>query len=293
MKTRAALFTLACALAATVAGAATSAPSAPHAVALTPVLAVTPDVPQAALDAQLSGRVALLVRVNAAGLVDSVRVTSGDPRLRAAATDAARWTVFAPQPAPVWSALSVTIDGRQEAEPLNPDVLTLAREAEAAKDWPNALAAWTGALQRLGTHPSLANDWAIREHTLRVAARFPVMPGVPGETAGLARGARIEQERAVASAKHADLVAAWDKALVVAPWWADVYLWRAGSLAACGRSAEARRSLRFYQLGAADSTGRWLASTALRMLAAGDSLGASELIKKRAQTFNPDVPGAR
>lgn len=289
MNARAALlaFLLAlCAVPATRAGAATLP-------VLDPVLTVAPDVPQAALDAQLTGRVVLSVRVSRAGLVDSVRVTSGDERLRAAAVGAARWTVFAPQPAPVWTTLTLSIDGRLEPEPLNPDVLGMAREAEAANDGANALVAWTGALRRLGTHPSIANEWVIRERTLGIARRYPAVAGVPGETAGLARGARTEQERVVASARHADLVAKWDEALAVAPWWPDPYLWRAGSLAACGRSAEARRSLRFYQLGATDSTGRWLAATALQMIAGGDSLGASELIKKRAQTFNADVPGAR
>ncbi|MFN8589144.1 MAG: energy transducer TonB [Candidatus Eisenbacteria bacterium] len=287
MTTRAALFLLASALVATVASAAGPAALAPL-TPLTPVLEVTPDVPQAALDAGLSGRVTLQVRVSRDGLVDSVRVTSGDPRLREAAIAAARWTVYAPQPAPAWTALAYTLNGAVEAEPLNPDVLTMAREAEAAKDWNNALAAWTGALARLGTHPALANVWSLREHSVRVAAHAGAAAHPGGETTSLAQTARGEQERAVASGKHADLVAIWDRVLKEAPWWGDIYLWRAGSLAACGRSAEARRSLRFYQLCPNDSSGRWLAGTALRMLAAGDSLGACELIKKRAQTFNAD-----
>lgn len=290
MKTRAALSTLALVLAAALALAARiGATSMPP----QPVLAVAPDVPQAALDARFAGRLMLQLHVNRLGLVDSVRVKTGDARLHAAAIDAARWAVYEPGQPPFWTTLAMQIDGKVEAEPLNPDVLAMAREAELANDWANALVAWTGALQRLGTHPSLTNEWSLREHALRVASHFKTMPGVPGETAALARGARTAQERAVASAKHADLVASWDKVLAVAPWWTDVYLWRAGSLAACGRSAEARRSLKFYQLGPADSTGRWLAATALQMLAAGDSLGASELIKKRAQSFNTDASGAR
>lgn len=291
MNARAALLGLGLALA-LCAVPATSARGATLPV-LEPVLTVAPDVPQAALDAQLAGRVVLSVLVSRVGLVDSVTVTSGDARLRTAAIDAARWTVFEPQSAPVWTTLTVSIDGRLEPEPLSPDVLGMAREAEAANDGANALVAWTGALRRLGTHPSLTNEWTIRERALRIARSYPALAGVPGETAGMARGARTEQERVVVGSRHAALVAKWDHALTVAPWWPDPYLWRAGSLAACGRSAEARRSLRFYQLGATDSTGRWLASTALQMLAGGDSLGASELIKKRAQTFNADVPGAR
>lgn len=266
----------------------------PPTVALTPVLQPAVDVPQAALDAQLSGTVTMLVRVTRAGYVDSVRVLTGDPRLRTAATDVARWCVYAPQAPqaePVWTTLAVTVNGKIEPEPLNPDVIAIAREAERAKDWNNALAAWTGALQRLGTHPSLANEWALREHALRASRQMKPIPQAPGETQGNARGARTQQERVVARGQHEDVVGIFDTVLKTAPWWIDPYLWRASSLAGCGRSAEAVRSLRFYLLGAPDSAGTWLATTALAQIAAGDTLGASELIKKRAQSFNVDKPG--
>lgn len=270
--------------------AATQAPAMPPTVALTPVLRPPVDVPQAALDAQLKGTVTLLVRVTRPGYVDSVRVLTGDARLRTAASDVARWCVYVPQAAPVWTTLAVTVDGRVEPEPLNPDVLAIAREAEGAKDWNNALAAWTGALQRLGTHPSLANEWALREHALRASRQIKPVPQAPGETQGNARGARTQQERVVARGQHEDLVGIFDTVLKTAPWWSDPYLWRASSLAGCGRSAEAVRSLRFYLLGSPDSAGTWLATTALAQIAAGDTLGASELIKKRAQSFNVDKP---
>ncbi len=290
---RAALLVLSLAAFAAGAAAATKPATAklPPTVALTPVLQPAADVPQAALDAQLKGAVQLLVHVTRPGYVDSVRVLSGDARLRIAAADVARWCVYAPQAAPVWTTLSVTVDGAVEPEPLNPDVLAIAREAERAKDWSNALAAWTGALQRLGTHPSLANEWALREHALRVSRQMTPVPQAPGDTQGNARGARTQQERVIARGQHEDVVGIFDTVLKTAPWWSDPYLWRASSLAGCGRSAEAVRSLRFYLLGAPDSAGTWLATTALAQLASGDSLGASELIKKRAQSFNVDRPG--
>jgi hypothetical protein len=270
---------------------AAAAAKLPPTVSLTPMLQPAVDVPQAALDAQLKGTVTLLVRVAPAGYADSVRVLTGDARLREAATAVARWCVYAPQAVPVWTTLAVTVDGKIEPEPLNPDVITIAREAERAKDWSNALAAWTGALQRLGTHPSLANEWALREHALRASRQIKPVPLAPGETQGAARGARTQQERVVARVQHEDVAGIFDGVLKTAPWWSDPYLWRASSLAGSGRSAEAVRSLRFYLLGAPDSAGTWLATTALAQLATGDSLGASELIKKRAQSFNVDKPG--
>ena len=105
---RAALLVLSLAALATVAPAAASAvrrPAAaaklPATVALTPVLQPAADVPQAALDAQLKGTVTLLVRVTRPGYVDSVRVLTGDARLRESAAAVARWCVYAPQ-APNW-----------------------------------------------------------------------------------------------------------------------------------------------------------------------------------------------
>ncbi|MBI5168152.1 MAG: hypothetical protein HZA61_01555 [Candidatus Eisenbacteria bacterium] len=292
---RAALLVLSLALFASGAAAATKPAAAaaklPPTVALAPVLQPPADVPQAALDAQLKGTVTLLAHVTRPGYVDSVRVLSGDARLRETATAVARWCVYAPQAAPVWTTLTVTVDGKVEPEPLNPDVLAIAREAEGAKDWNNALAAWTGALQRLGTHPSLTNEWALREHALRTSRQLHPVPQAPGDTQGNARGARTQQERVVARGQHEDVVGIFDTVLKTAPWWSDPYLWRASSLAGCGRSAEAVRSLRFYLLGAPDSAGTWLATTALAQIAAGDTLGASELIKKRAQSFNVDKPG--
>lgn len=269
--------------------AVAAAPAAP----LEPVLRVAADVPQAALDAQFAGKVALSVRVTPAGYVDSVRVLSGDTRLRAAAVAAARWHVYAPQKTSAWTPLTIAIDGAVEYEPINPDVLTLAREAEEAGDWNNALFAWTGALARLGTHPSLTNEWALREHTLRAAQHLKPIPQAPGETQGTARSGRVQQERVIARVQHEDVVRIFDTVLRTTPWWGDPYLWRASSLAGCGRSAEAVRSLRFFLLTEPDSAGRWLATQALAQLTAGDSLGASELIKKRAQSFNLDAPGAR
>lgn len=284
MTTRAASFVPALLATLLLGAAAPAGASAP----LEPVLRVNAGVPQPALDAGLKGKVVLQVRVARAGYVDSVRVTSGDARLRAAASSAARWTMYSPQPASVWTPLTYDFDGTVEAEPLQPDLLAMAHDAEAAGDWRNVLDAWTGALARLGSHPALANEWAIREQVVRAAKHMKPYPVAPGDTQGSARGSRSHQERVVARAQHEDLVVAFDKALKDAPWWGEPYLWRAASLAGCGRSTEAVRSVRFYLGCNPDSAGTALAHRALALFASGDSLMASETIKKHALRFNKD-----
>lgn len=284
MTTRAASFVPALLLAFSLTATGSRAASVP----LEPILSVTPDVPQAALDAGFAGKVVLQLRVAPAGYVDSVRVTSGDARLRAAALAAARWHIYAPQSSPVWTSLTIAIDGATESEPLNPDVVALAQEAEAAGDWRNALDAWTGALARLGTHPSLLNEWAIREHAVRAARHVKPYPPAPGDTQTGARGARIHQARVVARVQHEDLVGIFDNTVRVAPWWGEPYLWRAASLTGCGRSREAVRSLRFYLMCNPDSAGTAVANLAMTSISAGDSLIACEMLKKHAQVFSPE-----
>lgn len=273
------------------ASAAPTALPAPATPAPELLSAVTPDVPQSALDAQLDGDVQLLVRVTAGGWVDSVCVASGDARLRESAVAAARWHLYRPQPgAPRWAALTLSVHGAQDVDALVPDPLALAREAEQAADWRGALDAYTGALARLGTHPTIMNEWALREHVMRTAARLTPAPS-PGAALMTGNGARTRQERVIARGDHADLVATFDRALRVAPWWGEAYLWRAASEAGCGRTLEATRSLRLYQLSRPDSAGLALSLRALDLLAASDTLTASELIKR--QVARPAIPAPR
>ncbi len=263
--------------------AAPEAP-APAVIARAPV-----DVPKAALDARLRGTVTVRARVNRLGLVDSVRVLAGDSRLREAAATSARWWIFAPPPAPVWTTLSIDVDGRQEADPLTPDVFAIERDAlRRGAPW-EAITACSGELQRLGQHPRIQNEWAIRDRAIRLARRTPPERlHVPGALMFPCQNARGRQARTLASADHADLVATFDKALLVCPWWADGYQWRAASLLQCGRGIDAMRTLVLFRDAATDTAARSLADRSLAMLAAGDSLGASQLLIREGVQVNLD-----
>lgn len=223
--------------------------------------------------------VGVRVLVSTDGLVDSARAVSGDPSLRSSAEAAARWWVFAPGAKREWVAVSVPFSAAADAVELHPDVIAMAREAERSGDLPAALASWVGALNRLGTSPVVANEWAIREHTFSIARRISPPP-LPGSAVGArARGARNSQLRTVARAAHLDLVTKFDTALLAAPWWPEPYLWRAGSLAGGGQAAEALRSLRAYRLASSDTAGVAFAGRLVPRLAAGDNVGVCEAIK--------------
>lgn len=274
---------LACA--ALLAGALVAAPraaTAPPAAAPAgrAVLLTAPaDLPPGMLGRKVSAEIAVRVLVSPSGLVDSAKAVAGDERLRAPAEAAARWWVFAPAGESEWTMVTVPVAAGEDAEPLHPDVIALARESEADGDFQTALASWVGALNRLGMNPTVLNEWSIREHAIALARRItPAAP--PGDAlAGTARGARAQQLRTVARAGHMDLVAQFDHALLRAPWWDEPYLWRAGSLAGCGRTAEAMRSLRAYRLASADSAGVAFAGRMIDRLAAADTVGVCEAIK--------------
>lgn len=243
------------------------------------LLAVPADLPPALLGEKVSAKLAVRVHVTAAGLVDSARAVSGDPRLRASAEASARWWVFAPAAADGPLTVTVPVAAERDAEGLRPDVLAMARESEAHGDLPTALAAWVGALGRVGTSPVTSNEWAIREHTMALARRMSPPPRLPNAVWGPVRAARGQQLRTVARARHLELVAQFDAALLSAPWWDEPYLWRACSLAGCGRTAEALRSLRAYRLASADTGGVAFAGRLIDRLAAADTVGVCEAIK--------------
>jgi TonB family protein len=253
--------------------------AAPGVIALTPLTTVPADVPQEALDARLRGDVVVRVRVSRLGVVDSASVASGDPRLRRSALDAARWYLYAPRREPAWSTVTVTIDGTEEAEPLPLDVLGMAREAERAGDAPAALIAWAGVLNRCGRHPTIRNAWAIREHIVALQRSLPKQPPISGGSPRDAMAARLQQQRVVSRAEHADLVQRFETAQLNLAWWDELYQWDAASLLGCGRSQDAIRSLLLFRAATRDSVSRVRADRALAGIAAGDTVAVGERLK--------------
>jgi TonB family protein len=267
-----------------------------HAEAGAPAPAMAPlvlsrvpvDVPEAALEAKLQGTVTLRVRVSAVGLVDSVRVVSGDPRLREDAAACARWWLFAPPARPVWTTVAIDVDGREDVDPLSPDVLAMATDAERRGAPWEALDACVGGLQRIGTHPRLRNPWALRERAIRLSRLMPERLHVPGALMSPCQNARGQQLRSMASLAHESYVATFDQALLASPWWADGYQWCAASLLLCGRGYDAVRTLVLFRDAAKDSAARGLADRALAGLAAGDTLAVSRLLMHEGVQFNRD-----
>jgi hypothetical protein len=253
---------------------------------LSPVLA---DLPLAASAQHVYGDVVVRALVSPMGIVDSALAVSGDHRLRPAAETAVRWWIFRPGPAREWSTVTVTIPPADAEElPLNPDVVAMARAAEAHGEMRAAVDAWTGALARVGRHSSLRNEWAIREHLLRIARSMNPPPVPANFIAVHARSWHGEQERTVTTQAHAALVESFAEAVNGAPWWPEPYLWRAASLLGAGRLPAALRDLRAYRLGVRDTEGVALADRVLLRLAAGDTLGACEMLKKTGQDHRPE-----
>lgn len=262
-----------------IAAAPRTPPAAPAVPAREPLLTAPASLPASMLGQAVSAKVRVRAHVAPSGLVDSTRATSTDPRLRESAEAAVRWWVFPPAERAAWLTVDVPIEAAADASGLHPDVLALARDAEARGDLPTALASWVGALRRAGTSPVVNNPWSLREHAIAVARRMPAPPATGNSVFAIARGARTEQLRTVARANHEQLVVRLDEALTAAPWWDEPWLWRAGSLAGCGRTAEALRSLRAYRLASSDSAGLAFASSLVTRLVAADTVGVCEAVK--------------
>src|SRR5207237_3430419 len=98
-----------------------------------------------------------------------------------------------------------------------------------------ALDAWTGVLARVGEHPALQNEWAVREHILRLAARLPQPPDVPGEVVSRARSLHSLMQRNIARSSNETYAEGLGEVMREAPWYADGYRWRASARAACGQ----------------------------------------------------------
>ncbi len=257
---------------------ATSADS-PTPVAPVLLSGVRPNVSWHWLESKLTGPVVMRVRVDTTGIVDSVLVREGDPRLRSAAVDAARWHLYSAPSTPTWVVLSLATPTAGDAEALSPDPVAMALEAERAGDLQGAIDAWTGAIARVGRHPSLQDDHAIRAHILALAERMPHPPAVPDMAAGPVRGAKNLLERNMASAVSRDVVVILDQSLAIAPWYGEGYRWRAAALAGCGRLEDARRAVMLYRLAAHDSASQAMSRRALHALAHADSIGAAQILK--------------
>jgi TonB family protein len=228
--------------------------------------------------------VELCVRVDANGQVSEVRASRGDTPFDSAAVDAVRWWWFVPannagKPVPAWTHLSVDIQPPADTEPLVPDVIALALDAESRGDLRGAIDLWGGVLARVGVHPSLGDEWSVRERILRLAAKLPEPPAVPSSADGAARGARNLMQRNVARANNADYAARLDESLSIAPWFSDAYRWRAAARAAAGMRAGALRDAACYRIAAKDSATRALADRAIALIAAGDTLTANSILK--------------
>ena len=229
--------------------------------------------------------VELCVRVDANGQVSDVRVRSGGTPFDSAAVDAVRWWWFVPastagKPVAAWTRLSVDIQPPADTEPLVPDVVALALDAESRGDLRGAIDLWGGVLARVGVHPSLGDEWSVRERILRLAARMPEPPPVPMPADGRARGARNLMQRNVARGENADYAKRLDESLTMAPWYANAYRWRAAARAACGQRAGALRDAACYRIAAPDSASRALADRAIALIAAGDTLTANSILKR-------------
>ena len=234
--------------------------------------------------APADGSVEICVLVDSTGTVREAGVSRPSKPFDMAALEAARWWVFTPAHAhgrPVPARIAVTLAARvpRDADPMVPDVVALAADAETRGDLRGALDAWTGALARVGTHPALQNEWTIRQHVVRLAAQMATPPEVPLPTESRARGMHNLMLRNMARGDNQDYVKALDDVLRVAPWYADAYRWRASARAASGQRDDAVRDVLCYRLAVHDSAGRALAERALVALAAADTIAALTMLK--------------
>lgn len=236
----------------------------------------------AGLDAPAGQRVMIKVNVDTLGLVTEASVYKGGTPFDSAAVDAARWWVFTParragRPVPCTVALPIETSA-PDADPMVPDVVQLALDAEAAGDVRGALDAWTGVGLRAGG-ALVADAWTPRVRAITLAARLPKPPAIPLSAQGKARGAHNALQRTMARGDNEDYARRLSEALQEAPWYADAYRWRAAARAMAGQRDDAMRDLVCYTLAARDSAATVLADRALRALAAHDTIGAYTLLK--------------
>jgi hypothetical protein len=230
------------------------------------------------------GTVRVCVLVDESGLVREARALGDGSALDSIVAASAGWWLFEParlegKPVPATLVVEVGLPSARDVEPLAPDVLAMAVEAEARGDVRGAIDAWTGVLARVGSHPSLGDGWSVRGRILDLAARLSPRPVVPLSVDGRGRGARNMMQRNIARPANEDYARTLDQVLLAAPWYVDAYRWRAAACAASGRRQDAIRDALCYRRAAPDSASRALADRALRALAAGDTLSANSLLK--------------
>jgi len=223
--------------------------------------------------------------VDSLGLVRQARIERGGTPYDSAAVDAVHWWLFEParrdgRRVAARASVTLTIRPPVDADPLSPDVVAMALKAEAGGQAHDAFDAWTGALARAGVHPTLGNEWVIRERVIRLAAGFGAAPAIPSDAVGTAHGAHARMLRDMSHGTNADLAKALDKVLVEAPWYADAYRWRASARAASGQRAGALRDVLCYEIATRDSARLAMADRALVALATGDTLAAMTLLKR-------------
>jgi len=231
-----------------------------------------------------SANVQVCALVDSLGLVRQARIERGGTPYDSAAVDAVHWWQFEParrngRPVAARVSVAVPVHPPVDADPLTPDVFGMALKAEAAGDPLDALDAWTGTLARAGVHPTLGNEWVIRERILRLAAGLGAAPAVPSGAVSSARGAHNLMLRDMSRATNADLAKALDAVLLEAPWYADAYRWRASARAASGQRAGAIRDVLCYEIAIRDSAALAMADRALVALATGDTLAALTMLK--------------
>ena len=261
-----------------------------------PLAGPTPDVPPRPRDrvglnfsadmltSSDSASVQVCALVDSLGIVRQARVERGGTPYDSAAVDAVHWWQFEParrngRPVAARVSVAVPVHPPVDADPLTPDVFGMALKAEAAGDPLDALDAWTGTLARAGVHPTLGNEWVIRERILRLAAGLGAAPAVPSAAVSSARGAHNLMLRDMSRATNADLAKALDAVLLEAPWYADAYRWRASARAASGQRAGAIRDVLCYEIAIRDSARLAMADRALVALATGDTLAALTMLK--------------
>lgn len=246
-----------------------------------PVLrsAVRPNVPWSLLAANVKGPVELRVRVDRNGIVDSVKVVKGDPRLISAAIDAAKWCLYAATGVSAWADLRIEIPSAGHAEALSPDPVALALGAERIGDLRGAIDGWTGAISRVGRHPSLQDDLVIRARIITLVQRMPTRLAVPAMASGPAQGAKNRLDRGMSGALSRDVLPIFEQSLAIAPWYGEGYRWKAAALAGYGRIDDARRAVMLFRLATDDSASRALADRAQAALSRADTIGTSQMLK--------------
>src|SRR5262249_3742377 len=145
-------------------------------------------------------------------------------RLTAAALESARWWLFSRprrdgRPATARVLVHVPVHVPANGDPLAPGVVAMAGASEARGGGRRGIDAWSGALARVGEHPALANEWAIRARVIALAARLPRPPEVPMMTEAAARSTHNLMDRNIARALNADYAAKLDGVLKDAPWY--------------------------------------------------------------------------